>query len=155
MGHHCLAAGGGTPLFGGDRAGMSLLSVGRKALCSKSLAKGACSGAGAGAAGGGRMASSAESAASLLLRGLQLRHQHRIATATRKRMRRMEITAMPGGVELHGFSEAPLIVPPLGLVVPPLGLVVFVAGRAACVGTCCEMYGVDEVAVVVSGVDGW
>lgn len=68
------------------------------------------------------MASSAESAASLLLRGLQLRHQYSTATTKRNSMRSTEITAMPGAVELHGFCGGPLLV-------PPLELVVFVAGR--------------------------
>jgi len=139
----------GAPLlFGAGERVTPLLGADGRALCSKSLGNGACSGGGAGATGGDRMASSAESAASLLLRGLQLRHQYSTATTKRNSMRSTEITAMLGGVELHGFCGGPLLV-------PPLELVVFVAGKAACVGTCCEMYGVDEVTVVVSGVDGW
>ena len=94
------------------------------------------------------MARSAELAASLLLRGFKQRDQYRVAPTRRKSIRSIEITAMPGGVELHGLCVGPLLV-------PPLRLAVFAAGEAVYVGSCCWMYGVDETAVVVAGVDGW
>lgn len=99
-------------------------------------------------AGRGRIPSPAELADSLFLRGFRMRNQYKTATTMGERTRSTAITAMPGGVELHGFCGEPLLF-------PASMLVVSAAGVAAFIGPCCWKYGVDETAVVVGGVDGW
>lgn len=94
------------------------------------------------------MARPAELAAALFMRGFRMRNQYKTAATMRKRTRSTAITAMPGGVELHGFCGEPLFV-------PASMLVVSAAGVAAFIGPCCWKYGMDENAVVVGGVDGW